>query len=510
MKKLLLIAAMAAVAFGANAGYSLEKVWEVNDLSSIVPGDCRQGLGMNGKFYINDKAAQTIYIYDQTGMIGTMPGSPNCTIGRDEAGNIILSEVTFPGNWGIGALVKVVNPVTGDFKEYQIPEECGDLGRCDLLGLAKGNLMEEGELYLTTNTSGTTIVKLVISDGKVVIDDSYAPDCGNVTTSTTTPIYYYKDVEGNDALLYYTRTSNPVKLVPDGDNFSATAFMLPRRGTTMGMFPFVWDGKELFLYNTQGAANYLDGFAVAEAYTTAGNITEPIVEVEPTVTVAANSNQINWLWAEVDADGVTIYQYYPNAHLTVYRLTKEADIPNVYMLGGDDQPWDPTSGTMFEYDAENKVYTATVNFPAEFNYFGFTTELAENNDDGGWAYIEPFRFGAIAEEGTDYWYTGEEEFISLTWDEYHAVRIAGGEYKMTVNLEDMKLIIEKINNGLRGDVNLDNNVSIADVTALIDYLLSHDATNISVENADCNLDENVSIADVTALIDYLLSHQWSN
>ena len=221
MKKLLLLAAMAAVALGASAGYTIEKVWEVNDLSNITPGDCRQGLGMNGKFYINDKATQTIYIYDQTGMIGTMPGSPNCTIGRDQAGNIILSEVSFPGNWGIGALVKVVNPETGDFKEYQIPEECGDLGRCDLLGLAKGNLMEEGELYLTTNTSGTTIVKLVIADGEVVVDESYAPDCGNVTTSTTTPIYYYSDIEGNDALLYYTRTTNPVKLLPDGDNFSA-------------------------------------------------------------------------------------------------------------------------------------------------------------------------------------------------------------------------------------------------------------------------------------------------
>ena len=62
--------------------------------------------------------------------------------------------------------------------------------------------------------------------------------------------------------------------------------------------------------------------------------------------------------------------------------------------------------------------------------------------------------------------------------------------------------------GLRGDVNMDNNVSIADATALIDYLLSGDATGISLANADCNLDENVSIADVTALIDYLLSGAW--
>lgn len=61
---------------------------------------------------------------------------------------------------------------------------------------------------------------------------------------------------------------------------------------------------------------------------------------------------------------------------------------------------------------------------------------------------------------------------------------------------------------LRGDVNGDKDVSIADVTALIDYLLSNDATGVNLENADCNLDDDISIADVTALIDYLLSNTW--
>ena len=61
---------------------------------------------------------------------------------------------------------------------------------------------------------------------------------------------------------------------------------------------------------------------------------------------------------------------------------------------------------------------------------------------------------------------------------------------------------------IRGDVNGDNTVSIADVTALINYLLSGDTTGISVEAANCNEDENVSIADVTTLINYLLSGTW--
>ena len=64
------------------------------------------------------------------------------------------------------------------------------------------------------------------------------------------------------------------------------------------------------------------------------------------------------------------------------------------------------------------------------------------------------------------------------------------------------------NAGMRGDVNGDGSVSIGDVTALIDYLLSGDDSGINLNAADCNLDTGVSIGDVTALIDYLLSGSW--
>ena len=66
--------------------------------------------------------------------------------------------------------------------------------------------------------------------------------------------------------------------------------------------------------------------------------------------------------------------------------------------------------------------------------------------------------------------------------------------------------------GLRGDVNDDGSVTIADVTALIDALLGQNFDDVpgvfSGDNADCNKDGSISIADVTALIDYLLSKEW--
>ena len=61
----------------------------------------------------------------------------------------------------------------------------------------------------------------------------------------------------------------------------------------------------------------------------------------------------------------------------------------------------------------------------------------------------------------------------------------------------------------RGDVDADGNVNISDVTALIDYLLSGNASGIVLANADCDLDGNVNISDVTTLIDYLLSGSWT-
>ena len=79
--------------------------------------------------------------------------------------------------------------------------------------------------------------------------------------------------------------------------------------------------------------------------------------------------------------------------------------------------------------------------------------------------------------------------------------------KITFNAEtkEVKCELTLIQGDVRGDVDGDNNVNIADVTALIDYLLSGQTAPAA---ADCDQDGNVNIADVTCLIDYLLSGNW--
>ena len=60
----------------------------------------------------------------------------------------------------------------------------------------------------------------------------------------------------------------------------------------------------------------------------------------------------------------------------------------------------------------------------------------------------------------------------------------------------------------RGDVNRDGKVNIADVTALINYLLTLDASGVDILAVDTNDDGKRNIADVTALINFLLSNMW--
>ena len=77
------------------------------------------------------------------------------------------------------------------------------------------------------------------------------------------------------------------------------------------------------------------------------------------------------------------------------------------------------------------------------------------------------------------------------------VKAGGGDVTVKLSLTDSTLI---------GDVNGDGELSIADVTSLIDILLSNGSSS-SV--ADVNNDGEVSIGDVTALINILLRKQSS-
>ena len=76
------------------------------------------------------------------------------------------------------------------------------------------------------------------------------------------------------------------------------------------------------------------------------------------------------------------------------------------------------------------------------------------------------------------------------------------------NDSDWTDLVSFTTGSLLGDVNKDGQVTISDVTTLVDHLLSNDyeeSEHFSYGNSDITGEGNISIADVTALIDCLLS-----
>jgi len=311
MKKFLLFAA-AAVALSASAQLTIEKQWESTANTALVTNDVRQGVGANGKFYIHDKTNQKVVVYGQNGLTDQeFAGGTNCGISMDEAGNLIVSLASFPNSWscnGETADLRVINPTTGESKELKISPDAAIAGRADMLGFAKGNLMEDGEINLVGGTS-TGVSRVIVSEGEVSEDDSYVALCEGLSMTTSTVINMV-----GDQILFVTRNAVPCLLTLDGDNYTKEALTLPNKGACNGAFPFTLGGKNYICYPT--LPNYEDGFAIAE-----------VGAEEAEVTVAAahgqkNGVQCNWLNVEVVSDTeANVYQYQPGGHMSVFKVT---------------------------------------------------------------------------------------------------------------------------------------------------------------------------------------------
>lgn len=61
---------------------------------------------------------------------------------------------------------------------------------------------------------------------------------------------------------------------------------------------------------------------------------------------------------------------------------------------------------------------------------------------------------------------------------------------------------------MRGDVNGDGIIDVADVTVLIAFILGNEADNFVLAAANCDGHSDIDVADVTLLINYILSGSW--
>lgn len=343
MKKTLLFAALAAASLSMSAQYTVEKLWGSENVPASA--DCRQGVGLNGKFYINNKVAEgpAVMVYSENGLENQQfEGGLNCGINIDQAGHVIVSLATFPnaGSWLFDdetPMIRVIDPETGEVTDLPLGGGAPNGGRLDVLGRAYGDLLGTGELYLPLLPANGAINRYFYEGGEVLGEDCYAPlQSPAANADNMTIINAVVDAEGNDAIFYYQRGGMPYLYYWNGDNLEGEAINIPASADGMircnqnGADFFAFDGKNFVVYPC-GAANnaYFDGFGIYEIGAEA-----PLFVKEPTIAAAANAFQANWLNAEVVEDGVLIYQYAPGKSMEVYKLALESVEPETRTISG--------------------------------------------------------------------------------------------------------------------------------------------------------------------------------
>ncbi|MBQ6167815.1 MAG: starch-binding protein [Muribaculaceae bacterium] len=258
-------------------------------------------------------------------------------------------------------------------------------------------------------------------------------------------------------------------------------------------------------------------------------------------------NDIEWYCLHVDADHVSVifnngdggfenqtstinvtrdaFFIYPNNELSTYGYSAadtyldmteryagagSASFEKVYVLGNINQTgWAPNNG--IEMTTTNgEKYTATIDFVdpyGGYSYFSFSTALATNADD--WDAIASCRMGATSKDQLISQSQLGQELNVVAGQ--NAFRIATGKYNLTLYLTGGKLVVEKWTpepQVVRGDVDMDGEVNVGDITALIDWMLGNHTMPVSTTNADTDLDGVLTIGDVTRLIDYMLNGRW--
>ena len=217
--------------------------------------------------------------------------------------------------------------------------------------------------------------------------------------------------------------------------------------------------------------------------------------------VTANGAAIDWMHSKDDAKGLWICNFNEEEDtaddamlLAAYvGNTLEANVP--YFVA----PYDGANGTdmrgkTFVFSASNVTVKPNPSAITSGTYHMTVGEYADKTIENAYFLNADGSHFVRAASGT-----------VNAFEAYAADVIASNANQLQIMLDENP---EEGPTSLRGDVNMDGEVNIADVTALISYVLSRDATGIDLVAANCNQDSEINIADVTTLINRVLSGIW--
>ena len=353
MKKFLLLTALMAGAMTVNA----QSDFQVNELAKLPvknitnydKGVCRSGYGFGDKFYMTDRNAQQLRVFDlATGKeIGQKEIGANQALGHDEAGNAIIANWGFAGSNPLGSET-TFTLISADLAKMVTTEKVGSIqGRGDFLGKAKGNVFgAEGATLLASGAAQDLENKGIVcytfsstgGDTPLVQYSNVYDGDQKIGVGTWATYNYYKDVDGTDRYLYVNRQVALTDIFFEEGEVAGDltreynpADRLCNKGVCNGGEIFVLGSRKFIVYGNwrEGVNTYLDGFTIAEIGADNKTLTTVYTKEPDTSMAREMTTQGNWLNVEVLSDKqAKLYQYFLGGYAAEYGITIDgADMP---------------------------------------------------------------------------------------------------------------------------------------------------------------------------------------
>lgn len=343
MKKILLLSAIMAGAMSVNAqsDFKVKEIAKlpVKNITNYDKGVSRTGYGFGDKFYMTDRGAQQLRVFDLgTGEeIAQKEIGANQALGHDEAGNAIIANWGFAGSNPVGSET-TFTLISADLKEMRTTEKVGSIqGRGDYLGKAKGNVFgKEGATLLASGAAqdlenkGIVCYTFTPSGGDTpLVQYSNVYDADQKIGAGTWATYnYYKDVDGTDRYLYVNRqapltdiTFEEGEVLGDQTRFYNPEDRLTNKGVCNGGEIFVLGSRKFVVYGNVTAPTYLDGISIAEIGADNKTLTTVYTKAAEEST-REMTTQGNWLNVEVLNDKqAKLYQYFLGGYVAEYGIS---------------------------------------------------------------------------------------------------------------------------------------------------------------------------------------------
>ena len=217
--------------------------------------------------------------------------------------------------------------------------------------------------------------------------------------------------------------------------------------------------------------------------------------------VTADGVAIDWMHSKDDAKGLWICNFneeedtMDDAKLMAGYMgnTLEANVP--YFVA----PYDGANGT----DMRDKTFV--------FSATDVNVKPNPSAITSGTYHMVVGEFAQKTIEDAYFLNAAGSHFVKAASGTVKAFEVYAGDV-IASNATQLQIVLDENAEGapasMRGDVNNDGHINIQDVTDLINYLLTDDATGIDLTATDCDLDSITDIHDVTTLINYLLTDVW--